>query len=186
MESVNQRPVKTWSIIPAFPRYEASTRGEIRSRDTGQILKQQQTPGGYLKISLHVIEEGVDCLKSVMTHRLIAMTWLPNPEGKRSVDHLDRCRNNNKVANLRWATALEQAANRQERILDKKVNCPRICQYDKLTNRLIAEFNNMSAASTAVLGNDSGLKKHILKCSRQEQKCLWLCVEVYENSRNRI
>ncbi len=47
-----------------------------------------------------------------LVHRLIAETFLPNPEQKPTVDHIDRDRENNSLENLRWATAKEQADNR--------------------------------------------------------------------------
>ena len=49
--------------------------------------------------------------KQYRVHRLIAETFLPNPEGKPTVDHIDRGRMNNSLSNLRWATLSEQKNN---------------------------------------------------------------------------
>lgn len=47
-------------------------------------------------------------------HRLIAETFIPNPENKPTVDHIDRNGLNNHVSNLRWATHSEQNDNRSK------------------------------------------------------------------------
>ena len=49
--------------------------------------------------------------KSYKVHRLVAEAFIENPEGKKTVDHIDRNRANNSLANLRWATSSEQREN---------------------------------------------------------------------------
>lgn len=44
-------------------------------------------------------------------HRLVAETFIPNPDGKPTVDHIDRNTTNNSLSNLRWATHSEQREN---------------------------------------------------------------------------
>lgn len=44
-------------------------------------------------------------------HRLIAEAFLPNPENKPTVDHIDMNKQNNALSNLRWATVQEQSLN---------------------------------------------------------------------------
>lgn len=56
---------------------------------------------------IHVIIDG----KNYYVHRLVAETFIPNPEGKPTVDHINRDRSDNRVYNLRWATAKEQKEN---------------------------------------------------------------------------
>lgn len=49
--------------------------------------------------------------KNYPIHRLIAEAFIPNTEGKPTVDHINRVREDNRVENLRWATHHEQREN---------------------------------------------------------------------------
>ena len=50
--------------------------------------------------------------KSIDGHRLVAEKYLPNPEGKEQVDHINRIRHDNRVQNLRWVTRKENGENK--------------------------------------------------------------------------
>lgn len=56
--------------------------------------------------------------KSYQVHRLVAECFIPNPEHKPTVDHINRESTDNRVSNLRWATFKEQAEN-SARVLDR-------------------------------------------------------------------
>lgn len=58
--------------------------------------------------------------KSRKTHRLVAETFLPNPENKPTVDHTNRHKDDNRVENLRWADYVEQANNTHK--IDKELD----------------------------------------------------------------
>ena len=49
--------------------------------------------------------------KAFLVHRLIAECFIPNPDHKPTVDHLNRDATDNRVCNLRWASYKEQVEN---------------------------------------------------------------------------
>lgn len=83
--------------------YEVSSYGNIRSlnyRKTGKkkILKTQINKHGYEMVDLS--KNGVR--KTFQVHRLVAETFIPNPDGFNTVDHIDSNKTNNHLNNLQW------------------------------------------------------------------------------------
>jgi len=65
--------------------------------------------------------------KNHYVHRLVAQAWLPNPDNKSQVDHINGDRSHNHVINLRWATPIENMANVHNGLYPKEMdlNMPR-------------------------------------------------------------
>lgn len=85
-----------WSDVP---RRNLSHR--IRIEKTSQLSAWVHTTG-YMRVSL-----GRNKYRYV--HRLVAETFLPNPEALPQVDHIDGDRKNNRLDNLRWVSARQNA-----------------------------------------------------------------------------
>ena len=100
-----------WKQITDFSKYEVSSNGDIRSyhRNSCKILKQTANQDGYLKIELR---NDTRSFKAVVS-RLVAQAFIPNPENKPEVDHIDRNTTNNKVDNLRWVNRNQNCINRK-------------------------------------------------------------------------
>lgn len=90
-----------------FPSYRISTFGNLFSNESEVMLLYRLDKHGYLRTNI----PGVNGTKTVLIHRLVALTFIPNPENKPIVDHIDRNKQNNNVSNLRWATYSENSMN---------------------------------------------------------------------------
>lgn len=88
-------------------QYQVSSLGRVRSRGD-RVLRESLSSGGYRRLSLRADNKN----RSVCVHRLVAEAFLPNPEGRPEVDHLNRNRVDNRVANLRWVSHADNSANR--------------------------------------------------------------------------
>lgn len=64
---------------------------------------------GYCYVNLKAINGK---WKHELVHRLVALHFVDNPEGKTEVDHIDRDKTNNNAENLRWATRSENNRNK--------------------------------------------------------------------------
>lgn len=95
-----------WKDIDGYEGlYQISDKRRIKSLDyrrTGEerVLKPRKTKDGYLHVGL--CKEGK--IKFYLIHRLIAQTFLENPEGLPEINHKDEDKTNNCAENLEWCS----------------------------------------------------------------------------------
>lgn len=112
---------ETWKPIPGFEgRYEVSDHGRVRSLDRvvqrttgpfprkGKILKITKDGDGYPKTNL-----GRGFQKKI--HVLVALAFVPNPEGLPEIDHEDMDKENCRPSNLCWVSKAENSRRRHEK-----------------------------------------------------------------------
>ena len=85
--------------------YSVNENGDVRNDITGKLKKPFiNKKNGYKTVDLWM--NGKVTKQTI--HRLVASTFIPNPDNKPTVDHIDGNRMNNNITNLRWATYSEQ------------------------------------------------------------------------------
>ena len=95
---------EVWRRVPNYEMYLVSNKG--RMMRNGKIMKHSLRTGyPYVNLSVKGVTRNADI------HRLVASAFIPNPDNKRCVDHIDNNRENNCVENLRWCTPQENQAN---------------------------------------------------------------------------
>lgn len=92
--------------------YSIDTEGNVYNDKFNRILKGTDKRNEYLSVQLTINGKP----KTLMVHRLVAETFLPNPNNYYIVDHIDRNKYNNKLENLRW---VDQETNLQNREIVK-------------------------------------------------------------------
>lgn len=105
--SKHQHMNEVWAEIPGMEHYLVSSKGVILNTTSGLYLKPRYR-GGYVRFILYDSNHNT---KQVSAHRLVAELFIPNPEGKPHIDHINGIRDDNRVENLRWVFPNENARN---------------------------------------------------------------------------
>jgi len=155
--------MERWKNIKGYEGlYQVSNNGNVKSLVSNKLLKQCINQDGYHQVCLY--KNGHK--KNMLVHRLIAEAFIPNPDNKPTINHIDGNRANNDLNNLEYATMQEQLVHsvnilghkriindycrqRQKELHEKKV---------KRSDGII--FNSIKEAS----GGNETLRKCINKC----------------------
>ena len=117
-------PVKNYESL-----YEVSDQGRVKSLKfcKERIMKPSRDTCGYLLVNLWKNGEK----KPYRIHRLVAQTFIPNPDNLPEVNHKDEDKINNKVSNLEWCDRKynNNYGTHNQRMAEKKSKP--VLQYEK-------------------------------------------------------
>lgn len=93
-----------WKLVGGHPNYVVSNYGRVFSITSKRLLTQFNNGLGYVYVTFRVSGGG---RKNMYVHRLVASSFIHNPEDKPQVNHKDGNKSHNHVTNLEWVTAKE-------------------------------------------------------------------------------
>lgn len=128
--------IEEFKSIDDLPGYEISNTGILRRN--GIQLSTPIAKNGYCRKYLK------DLKKNILIHRVVASSFIPNPEGKPCVNHIDCNRTNNLVTNLEWCTIAENQrhASKLKRFPDQSGEKHGNTRYTNLQVSIIKEAIN--------------------------------------------
>ena len=146
VQNLRQADAEFWVDIPGYRgKYQVSNLGNVRStnyngtqRTRNMVLCERE---GYDSVHLRI--DGKGSTESV--HRLVAMSFIPNPDNKPQVNHKNGDRKDNRVENLEWCTNSENMIHKH-----RTMGCPGPFYSSVVCVETGEFFFSLSAAARAV------------------------------------
>lgn len=123
--------------------YEVSNYGQIRGIDRIETLKDGRKRfrhgkqlatmtkrHGYQAVNLY----SHGAMKTVLVHRLVAQVFVPNPDGKPEVNHINGDKSDNRASNLEWVTSAENIRHAYE------IGLKKADHHGRLSNQQIRDI----------------------------------------------
>lgn len=155
-----------WKDIPGYENlYQISSLGRVKSLKRNKLLTPYRpSQKGYSQVFL-----GRGNMYRI--HRLVAMAFIPNPDNKPCIDHINGDRLDNRVENLRWVTYSENNSTIVHKYRQSlaHTNHPKkskpVLQVDKVTGQIIKEYPSLGEAGRS-FENINNAASNISRCCR--------------------
>ena len=139
--------------------YLITKDGRVFSKRANKYLKPKIDPDGYLLVSISTNNVN----KQISIHRLVAMTYIENPNNYPYVNHIDNNKQNNNITNLEWCTPKQNMIHHIK--TRTKIYTVKVAQYDMNYNVIT------SYASIKEAGEKTGIdKSSIVRVCKGKQK----------------
>lgn len=173
LDKIYNEDCEVWKPAKGYEEFlEVSTFGNARRKPHSFIksngrrctvlacnLKLCATRTGYLLVNA----KGGKCEQ---IHRLVALTFIPNPNNLPEVNHKDEDKTNNKVSNLEWCThQYNSSYGNRNRKISKTLSCTQPSKR-KIKNNNGDVFNSIADAARCV----NSAAGNIVKCLKQQTK----------------
>ena len=144
------REVITRDIVGYEGLYSIDIFGNVINLKNNREVKQQKNKFGYMCVSLYKDKKQ----KQYRVHRLIAETFISNPQNKEQVNHIDGDKTHNVVWNLEWVTAKENNIHASDTGLVHKARKVKIVETGEI-------FNSLGSCARAIGGNVGDISRCI-------------------------
>lgn len=105
------------TFIENFENYSIDADGNVYNNITSRKLKPFYNPDGYVLYKLYKDKKAY----TLKAHRLVALTFIPNPDNKAQVNHINGNKEDNRVENLEWVTKSENQIHAHKTGLQSKL-----------------------------------------------------------------
>lgn len=164
-----------------YDKYYVTKDGKVWSEKVHRFLTQQESNKGYFIVNLFINGKS----KHEYVHRLVAETYIPNPDNLPTVNHKDENRKNNNVENLEWMSYADNnnyGGHNKRASETKKITMPRRGQHveavavnmcNKETHEIIKTFDSMASAADFLKLDIIKGRNGISACIQGRQKSAW-------------
>lgn len=164
--------ISNYGRIKSLEKYiKSGIKNSKKVKRKEKILKIQENRYGYNYVNLSKNSEH----KYKTIHRLVAQAFIPNPQNKPQVNHIDGDKTNNCISNLEWCTSSENEIHAYKFLNKHKNNGNKgkfgkenakakvVLQIDKYTNKILNKYYGISEAERKTGISNQSISKCCLK-----------------------
>lgn len=167
--------MEEWKDIKGYEGlYQVSNQGRIRSfwhRRKGVDCLVQTSVYGYKYVTLHKEKQ-----RTFRVHRLVAEAFIPNPEGKPQVNHINGDKGDNRVTNLEWCTGSENMIHAYRNGLEVANTQPAHIAKRILSEEQVRQIRTLldEGVSSRKIAKQFGVGKTLISQIKQGKAYGWL------------
>lgn len=140
-------------------KYDVNEKGIVKNTKTGKEYYGKINGKGYLRLDISINGKR----KIIYPHRAVAELFIPNPENKPQVNHINGNKLDNRVENLEWVYAQENTIHAVKMgLINTITQGGKPCVQKDLQGNIIKTYNSISEASRTLGVSQPSINKVLL------------------------